>query len=192
MTWLKIRLTAFSQRIPNKSEKSTLLSSQLKSVESIAATFRPASHLQEPQLWFHSIPKPILSTSMCRYSAYIASGALLLLRGINAFSVAPATSRGLYNRPVSAFSASCVVSRSKGGALYATSEEQAEKDDEIERLKSMAAKLRAEASSLEAERATELAEAAERAFAKFDTNKDGEISLAELKDGKLKKIFFYF
>ena len=75
------------------------------------------------------------------------------------------------------------MSHSRVSALRASSEEQAEKDDEIERLKSMAAKLRAEASALEAERATELAEAAEKAFDKFDTNKDGEISLTELKDG---------
>jgi len=67
--------------------------------------------------------------------------------------------------------------------LFASPEEQSKADDEIERLKSMAAKLRAEAMSLEAERAKELADAAERAFRKFDTNNDGEISLKELKEG---------
>jgi len=56
-------------------------------------------------------------------------------------------------------------------------------DDEIERLRSMAAKLRAEAASLEAEKAQQMADAAEKAFRKFDTNKDGEISVAELKAG---------
>lgn len=61
------------------------------------------------------------------------------------------------------------------------------KDDEIERLKSMAAKLRAEASVLEAEKAQQMADAAEKAFRKFDTNQDGEISLAELKSG-LEKV----
>jgi hypothetical protein len=73
--------------------------------------------------------------------------------------------------------------------LYAqqTNEEQMKADDEISRLKSMAQKLRAEAASMEAERAEELAAAAESAFRKFDTNKDGEISLEELKAG-LEKV----
>mmetsp|Transcript_20282 Transcript_20282/g.29679 ORF Transcript_20282/g.29679 Transcript_20282/m.29679 type:complete len:391 (+) Transcript_20282:120-1292(+) len=61
-------------------------------------------------------------------------------------------------------------------------------DDEIERLKSMAAKLRSEAASLEAERAEALAAAAEKAFRDFDTNKDGEISMAELKAGLEKTL----
>lgn len=61
--------------------------------------------------------------------------------------------------------------------LYATSsDEQAQKDDEIERLQSMAAKLRAEALALEAERAKELSDAAERAFLKFDKNQVGSLS----------------
>merc|ERR1712113_6412 len=47
----------------------------------------------------------------------------------------------------------------------------------------MAAKLRAEAAALEAEKAKELADAAEKAFRKFDTNQDGEVSVAELKVG---------
>lgn len=123
---------------------------------------------------------------MSRFSACIGAVALLLLDSGNAFSVAPATTAATNVRSLSApaFSVPPMVSRSKESVLYASSEEQAEKDDEIERLKSMAAKLRAEVSSLEAERAAELADAAERAFAQFDTNKDGEISLAELKDGR--------
>ena len=72
-------------------------------------------------------------------------------------------------------------------ALQVTPAEQQETDDEIERLKSMAQKLRAEAAALEAERADELAIAAEKAFQKFDTNQDGEISFDELKQG-LEKI----
>ena len=60
--------------------------------------------------------------------------------------------------------------------------------DEVERLKSMAAKLRAEAASLEAEQQQEMADAAQRAFDKFDTNSDGEVSLQELKAG-LEKAF---
>merc|ERR1719498_818417 len=52
----------------------------------------------------------------------------------------------------------------------------------------MAQKLRAEAALLEAERAQEMAKATERAFTKFDTNKDGEISLEELKAGLEKEL----
>lgn len=61
-------------------------------------------------------------------------------------------------------------------------------DTEIERLKKMAARLRAEAASLEAEKATQLAEAAEKAFNRFDINSDGEVSLMELKAGLEKEL----
>lgn len=56
-------------------------------------------------------------------------------------------------------------------------------DDQIERLRSEAARLRSEAAALEAFRAHEMAQAAEKAFQKFDTNNDGQISLQELKAG---------
>uniref|UniRef100_A0A6U0Q2Q4 EF-hand domain-containing protein n=1 Tax=Eucampia antarctica TaxID=49252 RepID=A0A6U0Q2Q4_9STRA len=62
-----------------------------------------------------------------------------------------------------------------------------DKDSEIERLRSMAAQLRAEASSLEAEKAQQLADVAERAFRKFDIDQDGMVSLSELKSG-LEKV----
>lgn len=63
-----------------------------------------------------------------------------------------------------------------------------ETDDEIDRLKSMAQKLRAEAAALEAERQEELAAATEVVFRKFDTNQDGEISMEELKKGLEKSL----
>jgi len=69
-------------------------------------------------------------------------------------------------------------------SLKATSGDSGDKkDDDIDRLLSMAAKLRAEAASLEAEKAKERADAAERAFREFDTDKDGAIDINELKTG---------
>jgi hypothetical protein len=61
-------------------------------------------------------------------------------------------------------------------------------ENEIERLRSMAAKLRAEAAQLEAQQRQAIADAALTAFRKFDTNEDGQISLDELKAG-LEKTF---
>jgi hypothetical protein len=61
-------------------------------------------------------------------------------------------------------------------------------DNEIEKLRTMAAKLRAEAAGMEAVKAQELADAAERAFRKFDTNQDGVVTLTELKAGLEKSL----
>jgi HD-GYP domain-containing protein (c-di-GMP phosphodiesterase class II) len=77
--------------------------------------------------------------------------------------------------------------------LHAVSSDQAPQlliaaNNEVEKLRAMAAKLRAEAASLEAEKADETAQAAQKAFKKFDTNQDGEITLEELKAG-LEKNF---
>jgi hypothetical protein len=72
--------------------------------------------------------------------------------------------------------------------LYNTAEHDDRQDGEIERLKSMAAKLRAEAAALEAEKAQEMALAAERAFNKFDTNQDGQVTVADLKAGLEKAL----
>ena len=47
----------------------------------------------------------------------------------------------------------------------------------------MAARLRAEAASLEAQKAQDTANATQRANAKFDTNSDGQVTLDELKAG---------
>lgn len=68
-----------------------------------------------------------------------------------------------------------------------TAKEDEEQDDEIVRLRSMAAKLRADAAALEAEKAQQMADVAEKAFRQFDTNQDGEISVEELKTG-LEKV----
>jgi len=71
--------------------------------------------------------------------------------------------------------------------LYNAADDDAQ-DNEIERLKRQAAKLRAEAASLEADKAKQLAVAAEKAFNKFDINSDGEVSLSELKLGLEKEL----
>lgn len=61
-------------------------------------------------------------------------------------------------------------------------------DDEVQRLKAMAAKLRQEAAGLEAEQKSMIAQAVSQVFRRFDTNKDGEISITELQQG-LEKLF---
>jgi len=61
-------------------------------------------------------------------------------------------------------------------------------DDEVERLRSMAKKLREEASMLAAEQAAKVSESARKVFNTFDLNADGEISVEELKFG-LEKAF---
>ena len=71
--------------------------------------------------------------------------------------------------------------------LYNAEDDDAQ-DNEIARLQKMAAKLRAEAASLEADKAKQLAEAAEKAFSRFDVNSDGEVSLSELKLGLEKEL----
>eukprot|EP00581_Thalassiosira_minuscula_P007882 CAMPEP_0183704306 /NCGR_PEP_ID=MMETSP0737-20130205/1675_1 /TAXON_ID=385413 /ORGANISM="Thalassiosira miniscula, Strain CCMP1093" /LENGTH=381 /DNA_ID=CAMNT_0025931143 /DNA_START=195 /DNA_END=1340 /DNA_ORIENTATION=- len=80
-----------------------------------------------------------------------------------------------------------ILPSSSATRLYNAEDDDAQ-DSEIERLKKMAAKLRAEAASLEAEKANQLAEAAERAFRRFDINSDGEVSVAELKIGLEKEL----
>ena len=101
---------------------------------------------------------------------------MILSRGRLSF-VYPSTSNMLGSLPAAS------TSRSK--LFMAVNED---KDDEIQRLKNMAAKLRAEAAALEAEQADMVANAARKAFEKFDTNQDGEISLAELKSGLEKAL----
>jgi hypothetical protein len=113
--------------------------------------------------------------SLCNYST-------------DAFSVAPRSmiSTPVLNAQPSTFSATRTSTRSRSMAPLRMS--APDEDDEIERLRSMAAKLRADASALEAEKAQKLADAAEKAFRSFDTNKDGEISVEELKAGLEKTL----
>ena len=100
----------------------------------------------------------------------------------HAFTSIARTTKPIISHGVSRWDSAIIL------AASSSAEEQAKKDEEIARLKSMAAKLRAEALAMEADRANELANAAERAFQKFDTNKDGTISIQELKMG-LEKVF---
>jgi len=123
-----------------------------------------------------------------------ASTALCLLLTINtsttttdafAFSPSGIHTAGLPPLPTTFHRADSTWSPSSVTALRATVGDK--KDDDIDRLLSMAAKLRAEAASLEAEKAQERANAAEKAFRQFDTDKDGEIDINELKSG-LEKV----
>jgi hypothetical protein len=61
-------------------------------------------------------------------------------------------------------------------------------DNEVERLRTMAKQLREEATTLGAEQARKVSESTQKAFSKFDINKDGTISVDELKAG-LEKAF---
>jgi len=57
---------------------------------------------------------------------------------------------------------------------------------QVAKLNAMAAKLRAEAAALEAENKAEMVNKLSDVFRSFDTNRDGKISLEELKDGLSK------
>jgi hypothetical protein len=61
-------------------------------------------------------------------------------------------------------------------------------DNEVERLRAMAKKLREEATTLATEQSRKVSESTQKAFSKFDLNKDGTISVDELKAG-LEKAF---
>ena len=69
-----------------------------------------------------------------------------------------------------------------------TTNSNSDTDNEVQRLQSMAAKLRAEAAALEAQQANERAKVTEKAFQQFDTNRDGDVTLDELK-AALEKTF---
>lgn len=93
------------------------------------------------------------------------------------------TQPGWSNHP----STSSAPARSSVRMYEGANDDDDDPANEIARLKSMAAKLRAEASALEADKAQSMADAAEKAFRKFDTNQDGVINVSELKQG-LEKI----
>jgi len=73
-------------------------------------------------------------------------------------------------------------------ALQAALDNAAEQETEVQRLKAMAAKLRAEAADLESQQASERTKFKEDIFQKFDANNDGDVTLDELKTG-LERIF---
>ena len=110
--------------------------------------------------------------------------ALLAVSGSDAFSVTPSKHKAFNARPV-------MTITSRPAPLYAAmpdTETGPEVDYDIQRLKSMAAKLRAEAAELEARQAQERAELMEQAFSKLDRNNDGEIDVDELR-AALEKTF---
>ena len=127
---------------------------------------------------------------MKTYSTILPIAVLALLPlSSDSFSASPIEfSSGLGTLASSSSSARPLGPRSPSqhstSALFATSDDT---DDEIERLRSMAAKLRAEASALEFAQQEAVAIAAEKAFQKFDKDQDGEISLEELKKGLEKE-----
>lgn len=110
---------------------------------------------------------------------------------VGAFTISPgSTSRSFTNPNTNPYNTRNIISTQhypRASLLLLNEKTQDEEDNEIELLRAKAAKLRAEAAALEAEKAQELADAAEKAFRQFDTNKDGEISVAELKAG-LEKV----
>mmetsp|Transcript_27688 Transcript_27688/g.31060 ORF Transcript_27688/g.31060 Transcript_27688/m.31060 type:complete len:404 (-) Transcript_27688:153-1364(-) len=63
----------------------------------------------------------------------------------------------------------------------ATLDPASEQETEVQRLKAMAAKLRAEAAELEFQQASERTKFTEKIFQEFDANNDGDVTLDELK-----------
>lgn len=111
----------------------------------------------------------------------------------NAFSMQShsQTSFGLRTAPQpTAMRSSPMMSRSKTAitALQATPDATSEQENEVQRLKAMAAKLRAEAADLESQQASERAKFTQKVFQEFDANNDGDVTLEELKSA-LERIF---
>lgn len=125
------------------------------------------------------------------YTATLAL-ALVTAHTVHGFSVGPKVTGRVTPLTIGRLAnvATTTTSTRSASQLFAshTPEEQMVADQEIERLKSMAQKLRAEAAALEAQRAQEMSVAIESAFRKFDTDKDGAISFEELKAGLEKSL----
>lgn len=68
------------------------------------------------------------------------------------------------------------------------SDDKFKAESQIAKLKAMAAQLRAEAAELEAERRESMATAIAEAFDSFDTNRDGSISIEELRAGLQREL----
>ena len=120
----------------------------------------------------------------------ITIAAVYLASTADAFTIAPATrtapsikARNPHTNNLSTTGRTTVFR-----PTFALSMAEKDSDDEIQRLLSMAAKLRAEAANLEAEKAQQLSDAAEKVFRRFDTNQDGTVSIEELKTGLEKAL----
>lgn len=121
---------------------------------------------------------------MTLYFKATALTVLLLSKGSDAF--APTARFGVNTAQHSAFGH---ARRPLAATLWASSVDQEEKvDNQVDRLRTMAAQLRNETSMLEANLAKEKAQAAEKAFRKFDIDQDGKISLLELRAGLEKAL----
>lgn len=125
------------------------------------------------------------------YIKSITIATLCLASTSDAFTIgsAPRTAASIQTRNLQARTLPTgTTTASTFRSTFALSMAEMDADDEIQRLKSMAAKLRADAANLEAEKAQQKADVAEKVFRKFDTNQDGQISEAELKAGLEKAL----
>jgi hypothetical protein len=115
----------------------------------------------------------------------ISAAVVLCTNNAAAFTIAP---RIVSSAPMLQVRSTFDNTFAKSRFLTPLNMAERDEDDEIERLRSMAAKLRADASALEAEKAQKLADVAEKAFREFDLNEDGNISVQELKAGLEKTL----
>eukprot|EP00592_Proboscia_alata_P009793 CAMPEP_0194359200 /NCGR_PEP_ID=MMETSP0174-20130528/6465_1 /TAXON_ID=216777 /ORGANISM="Proboscia alata, Strain PI-D3" /LENGTH=397 /DNA_ID=CAMNT_0039129977 /DNA_START=156 /DNA_END=1349 /DNA_ORIENTATION=- len=74
-----------------------------------------------------------------------------------------------------------IISNTAITALQAALDNTSEQETEVQRLKAMAANLRAEAAELESQQASERTKFTEKIFQEFDANNDGDVTFDELK-----------